>query len=90
MRALTDADTIVMQTQRGGTSATSRYRSAGNSISPGNDIDHIHDLQLGGADTIDNMWQLDLSVNRSLGSQIHHQIKDLPVGTRVNRVTIGD
>jgi hypothetical protein len=79
-----------MQTERSGTSAASRYHRGGNTISPGNDIDHIHDLQLGGADTLENMWQLDLSVNRSLGAQIQQQIKSLPAGTKINRVTIGD
>ena len=35
------------------------------------------------------MSPLDLSVNRSLGPQIMHQIKDFPVGTRIVSVTIG-
>jgi hypothetical protein len=54
------------------------------------DVDHTIDLQLGGADDILNMNPLDMSVNRSLGSQIHHRIKDLPPGTRVNNVFIND
>jgi hypothetical protein len=45
------------------------------------------DLQLGGADDIlTNMSALDSSVNRSLGSQINSQIKNLPSGTSVNTV----
>jgi hypothetical protein len=48
------------------------------------------DLQLGGSDTVNNMWPLDSSVNRSLGAQIQHLIKDLPIDTRIDRVTIGD
>ena len=47
------------------------------------------DLQLGGSDTIRNMWPLDSSVNWSLGAQIQQQIKNLPPGTKINRVTIG-
>jgi hypothetical protein len=33
------------------------------------------DLQLGGQDDVTNMWPLDSSVNRSLGSQISHQLR---------------
>ncbi|CCV07983.1 hypothetical protein MESS2_660022 [Mesorhizobium metallidurans STM 2683] len=36
------------------------------------------------------MAPLDSSVNRSLGAQIQNLIKDLPYGTRINKVTIGD
>lgn len=53
-------------------------------------MDHAIDLQLGGADKVSNMWPLDSSVNRSLGSQIPHQIKDLPPDTIVDKVTIGE
>lgn len=45
------------------------------------DIDHIIDLQLGGADDVSNMKGLDKSVNRSLGKQINILIKELPNGT---------
>jgi len=85
---LNDSETVVTDAERAGTSAASRYRQAGGNIPPGNDVDHVIDLQLGGADSVPNMSPLDASVNRSLGSQIHHRIKNLPVGTRVNRVTI--
>ncbi|MDE2595235.1 MAG: HNH endonuclease [Sphingomonadales bacterium] len=90
VQMLTEGDTVVTQSTRSGTSAASRYRSAGNQIAPGNDIDHVIDLQLGGSDTVSNMLPLNSSVNRSLGAQIQHQIKNLPQGTVVNRVTIGD
>jgi hypothetical protein len=89
VQALTEADTVVVKSpQRSGTSASSRYKQAGNTVPSGHDVDHFIDLQLGGADDILNMNPLDASVNRSLGSQIQHRIKDLPAGTRVNRVTI--
>jgi hypothetical protein len=91
VQALTDADTVVVKSpQRSGTSASSRYRQAGNTVPAGNDVDHVIDLQLGGADNILNMNPLDASVNRSLGSQIQHRIQPLPPGTRVNRVNIVD
>jgi len=87
---LTEGDTVVSQATRSGTSAASRYRSAGNQIPAGSDIDHAIDLQLGGSDTLSNMWPLNSSVNRSLGAQIQQQIKNLPPGTVINRVTIGE
>jgi filamentous hemagglutinin len=89
--ALTDAETFVVQSpQRAGTSAAARYRQAGNSIPAGSDVDHLIDLQLGGADNIMNMNPLDASVNRSFGAQIQQRIQNLPPGTPVNRVNIGD
>ena len=89
VQILDKGDTVVTAVKRSGTSAAKRYESAGGKLVPGSDIDHAVDLQLGGADTVSNMWPLNSSVNRSLGSQIHQQIKDLPVGTVINRVTIG-
>jgi YD repeat-containing protein len=89
VQILTESETVVSPATRSGTSAASRYRSAGNQIPAGNDIDHAVDLQLGGSDTLSNMWPLDSSVNRSLGAQIQHQIKNLPPGTVINKVTIG-
>ncbi|MEY4502318.1 MAG: hypothetical protein RIS52_2208, partial [Pseudomonadota bacterium] len=77
---LTEADTVVLQTTRGSTSAASRYRSSGGTIPAGSDVDHIVDLQLGGSDTVRNMLPLNSSVNRSLGPQIYNQIKNLPPG----------
>jgi filamentous hemagglutinin len=89
--ALSNGDTVVVHNPgRSGTSAASRYRSAGGTIPSGSDVDHVIDLQLGGADTIANMQPLDASVNRSLGAQIRHQTRGLPAGTRINVVTIGD
>ena len=90
VQSLKNSETIVTPVQRAGTSAASRYRSAGNVVSAGNDADHIVDLQLGGADTVSNLWPLNSIVNRSLGAQIQQQIKNLPIGTRVNNITIGD
>lgn len=52
------------------------------------DVDHIIDLQLGGADTVYNMSPLDLSVNRSLGPQIFQQLRGVPQGTCVIGVEI--
>lgn len=52
------------------------------------DVDHITDLQLGGLDTSSNLWGLNKSVNRSLGSQVSQRIRNLPAGTPVNHVYI--
>lgn len=60
------------------------------SVSSNYDVDHTIDLQLGGSDTVDNMNPLDSSVNRSLGSQIHHAIRNYPDGTVFGKFTIED
>ncbi|MDA8456972.1 Ig-like domain repeat protein [Acidovorax sp. GBBC 3334] len=90
VQILNDSPTVVTAVERSGTSASSRYTRAGGTVPSGSDVDHMVDLQLGGADVVTNMWPLNSSVNRSLGAQIHHQIKNLPPGTPINRVTIGD
>ena len=90
VEALSKADTVVTANPiRSGTSAATRYRQAGGTVQPGQDVDHIVDLQLGGSDSVINMSPLDSSVNRSLGAQIQQAIKNVPAGTKVNNVTIG-
>jgi RHS repeat-associated protein len=74
--------------ERSGTAARGRFEEAGGTVGKGQDVDHTKDLQLGGKDSVDNMGALDSSVNRSLGSQIQHQNKDLPANTRICSVTI--
>lgn len=90
VKALTEANTVKTPVTRRGTSASSRYKSAygKNSVLQGYDVDHIIDLQLGGADDILNMNPLDLSVNRSLGVQIKNAINDYDVGTVFDKFTI--
>ncbi|QKD03001.1 hypothetical protein EB235_17060 [Mesorhizobium loti R88b] len=88
--ALNQVDKIVSPSVRAKTSASTTYKRAGNEVPTGNDVDHVHDLQLGGSEGISNMAILDRSVNRSLGPQIHHRIKHLPHGTRITKITIGD
>jgi RHS repeat-associated protein len=87
--ALNDSDMVVTKVERSGTSASSRYRRAGGSVPVESDVDHTHDLQLGGQDELFNMAPLNSSVNRSLGAQIQSQIKNLPPGTTVDSITIG-
>lgn len=90
MKALTEANTVKTSPNRGGTSASSRYKSAygSDSVQTYYDVDHVIELQLGGADDILNMNPLDRSVNRSIGSQIRHQIKDYPYGTEFGEFRI--
>lgn len=78
----------VTQSVRGGTSAAQMFRNAGLQIPPGSDIDHILDLQLGGANNLSNLSPLDASVNRSLGAQVANQIKGQAPGTPVDSVSI--
>ncbi|MFI2362995.1 polymorphic toxin-type HINT domain-containing protein [Promicromonospora sp. NPDC019610] len=84
-----DAGNLKVTTvERSGTSASARYRRSGKSVPSGSDVDHTIDLQLGGADEVSNMSPLNLSVNRSLGAQIMHQLRGVPVGTCVASVSI--
>jgi hypothetical protein len=50
------------------------------------DIDHTHDLQLGGADAPDNLAYLHRSVNRSIGAQVSQYGRGLDHGTKISRV----
>ena len=52
------------------------------------DIDHIHELQLGGMDDVANTWLLNLSVNRSTGAQIRNLISGDGMGTPYSGVTV--
>lgn len=52
------------------------------------DVDHIHELQLGGKDSVLNSWLLDSSVNRSTGSQIRQLIKGDIIKTPYSGVTV--
>jgi hypothetical protein len=88
VQLLNEADTIVTRGTRGANSASRVWNRAGRTRPPNSDIDHMHDLQLGGSDTIGNMLPLNSSVNRSLGSQIGNVIRTMPDGTRINRVII--
>ncbi|WP_292242995.1 hypothetical protein [Mesorhizobium sp.] len=90
VKILTESETVVTRAVRISESARKRFIAAGNKVAAGSHVDHTVDLQLGGADHVSNMAPLDASVNTSLGSQIHHQIKDLPLGTKINKVTIGE
>lgn len=81
-------DAVVAPVVRSAGSAAGKLRRAGIDVPPGFHGDHLHDLQLGGADTLENLWPLDGSVNSSLGAEIASQIRDLPVGTCVVAVRI--
>ncbi|MCS6587487.1 putative T7SS-secreted protein [Curtobacterium flaccumfaciens] len=56
----------------------------------GMDADHVQDLQLGGQNIVSNFQWLDRSVNRSIGSQVRHEVERLQLdpGDLVHRVTI--
>nr|WP_316720014.1 polymorphic toxin-type HINT domain-containing protein [Terrisporobacter petrolearius] len=90
VKALSKAKTVKTSVKRKSSSASSRYRSkhGSSSIPKSHDVDHMIELQLGGADELSNMKPLDKSVNRSLGSQIHHAIKNHPEGTVFGKFTI--
>ena len=83
VKALTEAHTEKIHVERSGPSASKIYKDAHgvDSVPKGSDVDHVIDLQLGGKNDVSNMSPLDSSVNRSLGAQIMHAIKDYPDGT---------
>ena len=75
--------------QRSGTTASSQYRKAtGKSVGAGQDVDHVIDLQLGGADDVANMKPLDKVVNASLGRQVALQIRELNYGDLIPAAAI--
>ncbi|GFE82238.1 hypothetical protein GCM10011487_42380 [Steroidobacter agaridevorans] len=76
--------------ERSGTSTRNRFEADGGQVGKGQDVDHMTDLQLGGKDVTGNMQALDSSVNRSLGSQINHQIKKLAEDSQICGVRICD
>lgn len=79
--------TVTKDISRSSKSASSRFKAAGGEVEKGQDVDHVHDLQLGGKDSVENMSPLDSSVNRSFGAQAQQQqLKNLPDGTKVCRV----
>ncbi|MEV4480901.1 hypothetical protein [Micromonospora coxensis] len=47
------------------------------------DPDHIHELQLGGTDTYDNLRLMDAWTNREIGREIGLALDDVPYGTPV-------
>lgn len=69
--------------QRSGTSAVSRYEKANGVVPNGFDVDHVIDLQLGGADQLSNMHLLESAVNRSLGKQVEARLSKLDYGTTI-------
>ncbi|WP_157640911.1 polymorphic toxin-type HINT domain-containing protein [Longispora albida] len=75
--ALNNAGRLVVTAVKRSGSAAAVWRKGGNTTQAGKDVDHLIDLQLGGADALGNMWLLDSSVNRSLGAQISRKIRKL-------------
>ncbi len=86
--AAADGALSVTPVVRTGTSAANVFRRSGGIVPAGSDVDHLIDLQLGGANTPSNMWPLDLTVNRSLGAQVACQIAGYAAGTPVRSVGI--
>ena len=77
------------EVERSATSAASRYKKVGGAVdSARQDVDHVHDLGLGGKDVVGNMKPLDRSVNRSIGAQIGNQTRKLPGGTKIDQINI--
>lgn len=79
-------DLVVTQVERRGNMQAAFRRLA--KLDSSQDADHIKELQLSGQDEMDNLWGLDKSVNRSMGSQIKAEIarQGLSAGDRVDKI----
>ncbi len=65
----------------------SRVEKIKNSIK-NRQADHLHDLQLKGADELNNLTMLDPKVNMSLGVQIKNALKDVEPGTKIVEIVV--
>ena len=91
VKQLSEIETVKTDVVRPNKSSRKEYVEVygKDSIPESYDVDHIVDIQLGGdPNSIDNLQVLDRSVNRSLGAQIMHAIKDYPPGTAFGTFTI--
>jgi hypothetical protein len=87
--ALTKAETVVTKNPvKREANLRSKFKKAGGEVKDNEHVDHINELQLGGTNNFNNLKAFDASVNMSFGAQIKNQIKNVPDGTRVNRVVI--
>lgn len=87
-KAARRGELVKTKVERQSTSAAVRYRKHGGTIPEGKDVDHPHELQLGGVDDISNMQPIDKAVNRSLGAQISRQLKGVDYGTQITGIAI--
>jgi hypothetical protein len=55
----------------------------------GYQIDHVHELQLGGVDDLSNMGLMETVTNNRVGSQIYQQLYRVSYGTRVKIHVMG-
>lgn len=54
----------------------------------GQQIDHAHELQLGGKDEHANMWAIDAATNHGMGGQINSQLSQVPNGAQNIKINI--
>jgi hypothetical protein len=54
----------------------------------GQQIDHAHELQLGGEDEHANMWAIDSATNHGMGGQINSQLSKVPDGAQNIKINI--
>lgn len=54
----------------------------------GQQIDHAHELQLGGKDEHANMWAIDSATNHGMGGQINSQLSKVPDGAQNIKINI--
>nr|BFF25467.1 hypothetical protein GCM10025732_34320 [Glycomyces mayteni] len=56
----------------------------------GQQVDHAQDLQLGGADSPDNMWGIDAATNHGMGGQLRQQLAQVPNGEQIQINVVHD
>lgn len=92
-------DEIELRTKLGDVELQDRYLSsvwvqaaqrAGLSLAPGECYDWKVAPVLGGQMAADEIVKLSFVVKVNIAGQLHRQVKDLPPGTKINRVTISD
>lgn len=64
------------------------YLKQGGTLTKGQQLDHMTDLQINGTNDKSNLRGINGSVNMSYGAQLNMQIRNMPDNTRVNTVTI--
>jgi len=74
---------------RTGTAASHYTTASGKTVAPGDEVDHLIDLQLGGCETWGgNLFPTSKRVNRSFGAQIGNQLRSTPINTLITDVSV--
>ncbi|MEZ5442498.1 MAG: RHS repeat-associated core domain-containing protein [Lysobacterales bacterium] len=88
-RAARDGRLVKTTPRRTGTASSHYSAATGAAVPPGQEVDHLVDLQLGGCETCgSNLFPTSPRVNRSFGAQIGNQLRTVATGTAIDSVTV--